>query len=163
MQPYCRYTVRLVAKVVAAPAMLTSARARLGTDDKKGPGMAGITKTVVLAAALAGTGLVGAAPAAVAADHDGNWSVLVVTESGTCDRGYRYNVRVAGGRLTYQGNASVDVAGTVAANGAVRVSIRLGQRGADGTGRLGGSSGSGTWRGQSSAGPCAGRWEAEKR
>src|ERR1700750_746691 len=100
----------------------------LGADDKKGPGMARITKWVILAALLAGPALLGGQPAAFAADHDGNWSVLVVTESGTCDRGYRYNVRIAGGRVIYQGNASVGVAGTVAANGAVRVSIRLGQR-----------------------------------
>ena len=125
--------------------------------------MARITKWVILAALLAGPALLGGQPAAFAADHDGNWSVLVVTESGTCDRGYRYNVRIAGGRVIYQGIASVDVTGTVAANGAVRVSIRLGQRGANGIGRLGDNSGSGTWRGQSGAGVCAGRWEAERR
>jgi hypothetical protein len=125
--------------------------------------MPGITRAVILAALLAGAGLIGTASAAVAANHDGNWSVLVVTESGTCDRGYRYDITIDGGRLIYRGNASVDVAGTVAANGAVRVSIRSGQRGADGIGRLGGNSGGGTWRGQSSAGPCTGRWEAERR
>src|ERR1700742_260655 len=125
--------------------------------------MARITKWVILAALLAGPALLGGQPAAFAADHDGNWSVLVVTESGTFDRGYRYNVRIAGGRVIYQGNASVDVTGTVAANGAVRVSIRLGQRGANGIGRLGDNSGSRTWRGQRGAGVCAGRWEAERR
>ena len=63
--------------------------------------MARITKWVILAALLAGPALLGGQPAAFAADHDGNWSVLVVTESGTCDRGYRYNVRIAGGILLW--------------------------------------------------------------
>jgi hypothetical protein len=72
-------------------------------------------------------------------------------------------VTIEGGHLTYRGDAAVAVAGTVAANGAVRVSIRAGERGASGSGRLSGNADSGTWHGQSSAGTCAGRWEAERR
>ena len=37
--------------------------------------------------------------------------------------------------------------GTVDANGAVTVRIRLGEKGANGTGRLSGTTGSGTWHG----------------
>ena len=33
-----------------------------------------------------------------AAGYDGTWSVLIVTETGTCDRGYRYNVNVSTAR-----------------------------------------------------------------
>ena len=39
------------------------------------------------------------------------------------------------------------MAGTVSPNGAVKVSIRLGDKGADGTGHLSGNTGAGTWRG----------------
>jgi hypothetical protein len=102
-------------------------------------------------------------PAAHAASHDGNWTVLIVTDKGDCDRAYRYNFRIADGRLTYQGEATVDLTGTVAPNGAVKVNIKLGDKGANGTGRLSGSAGVGTWRGVGPSESCAGRWEAERR
>ena len=76
-----------------------------------------------------------------AAGFDGSWSVLVATEKGTCDRAYRYGVRVADCRFKYDGEASVAMDGTVAPNGAVWVNIRLGGK----------------------SGDCAGRWEAERR
>ncbi len=31
---------------------------------------------------------------------DGLWSVLIVTEKGDCDRGYRYPIRIARGALS---------------------------------------------------------------
>jgi hypothetical protein len=102
-------------------------------------------------------------PAAHAAVYDGNWTVLVITEKGDCDQGYRYNFKIADGRLNYQGNAAVDLTGTVAADGAVKVSIKFGDKGARGAGRLSSDAGLGTWRGVGPSGGCAGRWEAEKR
>ncbi len=100
-------------------------------------------------------------PAAYAMPTDGNWSVLIITEKGTCDRAYRYTVNVSHGRLVYEGSAPVNFTGAVAANGRVKVRIKAGSQGASGSGRLSGSAGAGTWR--SSAGECAGRWEAERR
>ena len=88
---------------------------------------------------FAGLATAGPPSAALAAAHDGNWSVLIITEKGECDAAYRYAVKVANGRVSYQGDASVDMAGTVAPNGAVKVSIRLGDKGANGTGRLSGN------------------------
>jgi hypothetical protein len=126
-------------------------------------GMRRIIKSVALAAVLAGAAIAATSVTARAAAQDGNWSVLVITEKGECDRGYRYNVKVAGGQLRYQGDASIDLAGTVASNGAVKVSIRMGDKGASGNGRLSGDAGAGTWRGTGSNGTCAGRWEAERR
>jgi len=122
-----------------------------------------VVKPALLAALL--LGLIGAAQpsAALAAPQDGNWSVLIVTEKGDCDRGYRYSVNVSNGRVSYQGEASVDLSGTVEPNGAVKVSIKRGEQGANGTGRLTASSGAGTWHGRGSTGECAGRWEAERR
>jgi len=100
---------------------------------------------------------------AQATGFDGSWSVLVVTEKGICDRAYRYGVRVADGRFKYEGEASVAMDGTVAPNGAVQVSIRLGGQDANGTGRLAGNGGAGTWRGAGKSGDCSGSWEAERR
>jgi len=100
---------------------------------------------------------------ALAASFDGLWSVLVVTESGTCDRAYRYPVRVVNGRVIYSGEASVDVSGRVDPGGRVRVSIGRGDQSAIGSGRLGHDSGSGTWRGRSPSAACTGSWTAERR
>ena len=117
----------------------------------------------LMAAAAFGFGLVAAPPAAFAATHDGNWSVLVITEKGTCDKAYRYSVGVTNGQVRYQGESAVNFNGTVSSNGAVKVNIRLGEQGANGTGRLTATSGAGTWRGVGGAGECSGRWEAERR
>lgn len=100
---------------------------------------------------------------AQAAPHDGRWSVLVITEKGSCDQAYRYEVAIDDGKVSYAGREQVDFSGTVAAGGAVRVSIRLGEQGATGSGKLSGASGAGTWQGTGNNGACAGRWEAERR
>ncbi len=36
---------------------------------------------------------------AQAAGFDGTWSVLVITDQGTCDRAYRYPVRISHGKV----------------------------------------------------------------
>lgn len=102
-------------------------------------------------------------PGAWAATHDGNWTVLVITEKGACDKGFRYNVAVANGHVRYRCDTSVSFNGTVEPSGAVKVSIRVGEQGANGTGHLTADSGSGTWRSAGKSSDCAGRWEAERR
>jgi hypothetical protein len=122
-----------------------------------------IVTLAILAALPLALAMAAGPRAAFAASQDGNWSVLVITEQGTCDRGYRYSVNVANGRVVYQGDAAVSLNGTVAPNGAVKVSIKGGDKDASGTGRLSANTGSGTWRGSGSAGTCTGSWEAERR
>src|ERR1700752_4816448 len=68
--------------------------------------------------------------------YDGNWSVLIVTNSGPCDRGYRYGLAIRGGRVFYEGSLAVNVAGQVSGNGFVTVRVSAGSQGATGTGRL---------------------------
>jgi hypothetical protein len=118
-----------------------------------------LTSAVAL---LLGFALAGHTPAR-AATHDGNWSVLIITEKGTCDKAYRYSVGVANGQVRYQGDAAVNFNGTVEPGGAVKVNIRLGEQGASGTGHLTASNGTGTWHGVGGTGECAGTWEAERR
>jgi hypothetical protein len=105
-----------------------------------------------------------AASAAAAASHDGNWSVLIVTEKGECDRAYRYEVTVADGRVNFAGQPGITVGGTVAASGEVKVSIiGGGSRSAQGSGRLASDNDAGTWHGAGRTGACTGRWEASRR
>jgi hypothetical protein len=117
--------------------------------------------SVIFSAFLAGAAWVGPSPAAFAAVRDGNWSVLIITEKGECDRGYRYEVTVANGRVSYRGDSGIDLAGSVAPDGSTKVSIKVGDKGASGTGHLSGRTGAGVWRGVGANGSCAGRWEAE--
>lgn len=122
-----------------------------------------VMNPVVFAALLLGWAIAANPSSAHAAGYDGSWSVLIITEKGDCDRAYRYGVKVANGRVSYSGDASVDMNGTVSRSGAVKVSIRLGGKGANGTGRLSANAGTGTWRGAAANSTCGGRWEAERR
>ncbi len=125
-------------------------------------------RTMILATALLAMPLTAAsaAPAARAApsvtQFDGNWSVSIVTDAGECDRGYRYALRIAGGRIYYD-NPSFDISGQVNPGGQVRVVVRAGSQEAVGTGRLSREYGTGTWSGQSPTSRCSGHWEAERR
>jgi hypothetical protein len=59
----------------------------------------------VMAAALPGL----VTDFADAATHDGRWSVLTITEKGTCDRAYRYELRIANGKVSYAGDDAFDL------------------------------------------------------
>jgi len=102
-------------------------------------------------------------PAGAQAAFNGIWSVLIITDSGPCDRAYRYPVRINNGRVTYAGQADFNVTGRVSPTGAVEVTVSRGRQRADASGRLVAGAGSGTWRGDGSSRTCAGTWTAEKR
>jgi hypothetical protein len=118
-----------------------------------------VVKSVIFSITLAGLAALAFAPLARAAVHDGVWSV----EKGACDRGYRYEVKVINGHISYNGDSGINLAGTVSSDGATRVSISAGDKGATGTGYLSARTGSGIWHGIGASGNCAGRWEAELR
>ena len=116
------------------------------------------------ALAILAASAVPASPAPIAAakhSFDGTWSVLIVTERGTCDRAYRYPVRISNGSVGYAGEASFNVTGRVGANGAVTVTVSRGSQSASGSGMLSSSDGSGYWR--TASGECSGSWTAERR
>jgi len=116
---------------------------------------------VVTAAAIAAA-LVAATPfaARAASLYDGAWTVTIFTQSGNCPSSLRYGVRVASGRVLADGQ-SYQVNGTVAANGATRVTVSEQGQSASGTGRLSGNAGAGRWR--TSTGQCTGQWTAARR
>jgi hypothetical protein len=103
----------------------------------------------------------GSAPIASPKSFDGGWSVLIVTEKGTCDRAYRYPIKIENGAVGYAGSASFNVTGKVGQNGAVTVTVSRGSNSATGTGRMSGTDGSGTWT--AASGECSGIWTAERR
>ena len=116
---------------------------------------------LLVATAFAGAAALPALrPADAGPSYDGLWSVVIVTKSGQCDAAYRYPVRITNGSLVNAGSAPINISGKVAKNGAVVVSVNAGDKSATGKGRLGGTSGAGSWSGN---GACSGIWEAERR
>jgi hypothetical protein len=91
--------------------------------------------------------------------YDGVWSVLVHTEKGDCDPGYRYPIRISNGHLANAGDAAFTITGAVAPNGAITVTVSAAGKSASGSGRLAGTEGGGSWTG----GSCSGSWSAERR
>ena len=101
--------------------------------------------------------------AAPTMNFDGRWSVVIITDVGSCDRAYRYGLRISGGRIYYAGDSAVVVNGQVDPKGNVVVNLRYGQSTANGSGHLSESGGEGRWQGASTSSGCSGRWEAERR
>ena len=114
------------------------------------------------AAILTASAVPASAPAFARTNYDGQWSVLIVTQKGTCDRAYRYPVKIDNGSVGYAGEASsFTVSGKVGQNGAVTVVVARGGTSAKGTGRLSSSDGAGMWT--AGSGDCSGTWTAERR
>ncbi len=85
--------------------------------------------------AISFAGVLGAAaPAAATANYDGLWSVVIMTQKGTCDRAYRYPVRISNGAVENDGPSLINVSGKVGGNGAVTVLVSAGDKSATGTG-----------------------------
>ena len=101
------------------------------------------------------------APAFARTNYDGKWSVLIVTHKGSCDRAYRYPVKIDNGSVGYAGDSSFTVSGKVGDNGAVTVKVARGNQSANGQGRLSATDGSGMWT--AGTGDCSGTWTAERR
>ncbi len=118
-------------------------------------------RTLGAVALLASVAVGAAMPAHTAPGFDGNWSVLIVTTQGECDRGYRYPVRISNGHLGYAGEASFNISGRVNDTGAIVVTVSRGDKAAHGTGKLAGDSGAGAWK--TGGGECSGTWTAERR
>jgi hypothetical protein len=116
---------------------------------------------LVLAALATAAALPALRPADAATNHDGIWSVVIITNQGICDPSYRYPIRISKGSVVNAGNATVTITGKVEKNGAVVVNVAAGDKMATGTGRLAATSGGGSWSGGNGA--CSGVWQAERR
>jgi len=119
---------------------------------------------VVIGAAALAAMLPGSAGArAPRLNFDGPWSVVVITDYGSCERAYRYGVEIQNGRVYYRGGGGVDIDGQVGPRGQISVQVRQGEQQAVGTGRLSEDSGGGRWSGASPSLQCGGHWIAERR
>ena len=120
--------------------------------------------SIVAIAAISTLATVALAPTSASAmrgGFDGNWSVQIMTQRGACSTGVRFGVDIRKG--VFYSSGSFDIRGSVSGNGATRVRVSAGGQSASASGRLFGNSGSGTWRGVSSDGPCSGSWSASRR
>ena len=54
--------------------------------------------------------------------YDGTWSVLVMTQKGDCDPGYRYPIRISNGQLVNAGDSAFTITGKVGDTGAITAS-----------------------------------------
>jgi hypothetical protein len=107
--------------------------------------------------------IVCSAPPAIAAQFDGNWSMVAMTTRGHCGK-IPIGMGINRGRI-YSTNGSfvfhpIQLGGRVSASGQVRMTAVAGPRIAHGTGRFSRSTGSGTWSGTGPSGVCSGVWSA---
>jgi hypothetical protein len=111
------------------------------------------------AAALAALAALAPGEARAAMPFDGNWTVSIVTQSGSCDRTLRFPVSIIDGRLD---GANGALLGTVNAKGGVNAMLGGGDRRGSASGRLTGNAGSGRWSGNATGASCSGRWTAQR-
>jgi hypothetical protein len=92
--------------------------------------------------------------------YDGVWNVVFATTRGTCSSGTSIPFAVSGNRVSSAGGGRVE--GTVNRAGGVIVRASVGASRANGSGRLVGNSGSGSWSGIISGDRCSGTWQATR-
>jgi hypothetical protein len=109
-----------------------------------------------LVAALLLTALDLATPSA-AATFDGDWNVQITSSNAACSSGASVSIGISNGQVA-SNSATVTASGRVADAGNISVTLSSGLKRAVGTGRLSGTSGSGTWR----AALCSGTWTAQR-
>ncbi len=134
----------------------------IGPEMEKEKNMASLRIRRTYAAALAIAVL--AAPSAMAASFDGDWS-LVVQSPDHCGTTI-WKIAIRDGQVYYpEGFVSgypVGIAGLVSPSGVIRVNVAFGPRYATGVGRLRQLHGSGRWSGVGPSGTCAGVWTATR-
>lgn len=110
----------------------------------------------LIAASLFAVALSFATPSA-ASTFDGDWNVQIVSSNSACPSGASVSLEINKGQVASNSTA-VTASGRVADAGNINVTLASGVKRAVGTGRLSGTSGSGTWR----AALCSGTWTAQR-
>ena len=117
-----------------------------------------------LAAVLMGAASIGVAHAqggfAIRQNHDGIYTVDIVTRQGSCDRDYHWMIAVSGGSVSSAGDTLMEASGQISRRGIVDLAFQRFGQVATVTGKLAMGSGSGTW--SSTTMQCAGSWQANR-
>jgi len=125
-----------------------------------GPPLRRATRALFVCLVVAGFHLGIPRQALAGSRFDGIWNLTFLTQRGACDPTYNFTVDVLNGNITHPNILTFK--GRVAQSGAVRASVRVGQRYASGSGRLSGVSGQGVWSGHSGESLCTGAWTARR-
>ena len=107
--------------------------------------------------ALAAIVIAALASPADAATFDGAWNVQIASSNAACSSGTSVSIGINNGQVA-SNTPVVTASGRVAEAGAIQVTLASGMKRAVGSGRLNGTSGSGTWR----AALCSGTWTAQR-
>jgi len=147
---------------------ITPVNARRGADRRGISSRAGRLEigkpgcVVVLSAAVQ---LICSPPPAIAANFDGNWSMVAETTRGHCGT-IAMGLGISRGRIYATAGSfafyPIQLAGRVSSSGHVQMNAVAGPRTAHGTGRFGPSRGSGSWAGRGPSGLCSGVWSASR-
>jgi hypothetical protein len=78
-------------------------------------------------------------------NHDGVYSVEILTLRGACDRVYHWTISVAAGRITSPADGFMPAAGQINPRGVVSLAFRRDEQVANVAGKVDGRTGSGTW------------------
>jgi len=92
-----------------------------------------------------------------ASTFDGDWNVQITSSNAACPSGTSVSIGINNGQVA-SNSGVVTASGRVADAGNINVTLASGVKRAVGTGRLSGTSGSGTWR----AALCSGTWTAQR-
>jgi hypothetical protein len=117
-------------------------------------------KALAVCFAFAGSQLVAQSPASASSRFDGQWNLVFLTQRGDCDPSYNFTVDVVNGNISHPN--ILTFRGRVASSGAVRASVRVGQKSASGSGKISGGTGRGVWSGSSGQSRCTGTWAAQR-
>jgi hypothetical protein len=128
--------------------------------DKMWPGLGRAARALAVCYAFAGSQLGVPSPASASSRFDGQWNLVFQTQRGDCDPSYNFTVDVVNGNISHPN--ILTFRGRVAPSGAVRASVRVGQKSASGSGRISGAIGRGVWSGRSGQSQCAGTWAAQR-
>jgi hypothetical protein len=99
-------------------------------------------------------------PVSASPRFDGQWNLVFLTQRGDCDPSYNFTVDVVNGNISHPN--ILTFRGRVAPSGAVRASVRVGQKSASGSGKISGGTGRGVWSGSSGQSRCTGTWSAQR-
>ena len=116
-----------------------------------------ITSSKSLIAGSLFAAALGFATPSAASTFDGDWKVQITSSNAACPSGASVSLGINKGQIA-SNSAAVTASGRVADAGNISVTLASGVKRAVGTGRLSGTSGSGTWR----AALCSGTWTAQR-